>query len=358
MSRTAAPAPARMGRRDRERGRWQQLVLFVGSYAAYRVAVLANVGCPPAPLDVATARDALCWLFAVAVTTVVAATAKGSFGAADRRKARNAPADPGPPRRPLVSLPRELWGEVCDALDARDVATLACCDGARRAAADGPPTWRRLFDRDWGPTLKRTRSLSLAYTPREPGWVPPLGYKAFYSAFACTWVERAVVGANVEGSRVLVGIHGAVYDITAFAPQHPGSLDTVLDFAGTDATTFFEDVGHSSVARKIMRPMKVLGPGTAAGCLAVVKASLAAERAALARRHPSKLCPTCHEPVHFYDAALFYDAVRAHWALWWPCCGERPVDAVPPHEGGVLDWRALLWRRPAEDDAAEGPGIR
>ena len=157
---------------------------------------------------------------------------------------------------------------------------------------------------------------------------------------------------------MLVGIHGAVYDITAFAPQHPGSLDTVLDFAGTDATTFFEDVGHSSVARKIMRPMKVLGPGTAAGCLARVKASLAAERAALARRHPSKLCPTCHEPVHFYDAALFYDAVRAHWALWWPCCGERAVDAVPPHEGGVLDWRALLWRRPAEDDAAEGPGIR
>ena len=151
-------------------------------------------------------------------------------------------------------LPRELWGEVCDALDARDVATLACCDGARRAAADGPSTWRRLFDRDWGPTLAKTQSLSLAWTPREPGWAPPLGYKAFYSAFACTWVERAVVGANVEGSRVLVGIHGAVYDITAFAPQHPGSLDTVLDFAGTDATTFFEDVGHSSVARKIMRP--------------------------------------------------------------------------------------------------------
>ena len=154
-----------------------------------------------------------------------------------------------------------------------------------------------------------------------------------------------------------MGLHGAVYDITQFAPAHPGSADTLLDFAGTNATAFFEDVGHSTVARRLMKSMLLLGPrDLCGGCLRCVKRALEDERIALAKRHPTKLCPRCHNEVHFDDAALFYDAVRASWVLWWPCCGERLVDAVPPHADLTPDWRNFVWRRRvAVGDAPETP---
>jgi len=45
-------------------------------------------------------------------------------------------------------------------------------------------------------------------------------------------------------------IHGKVYDVTRFLDSHPGGADILLDAAGYDATTEFEDTGHSPEARK------------------------------------------------------------------------------------------------------------
>eukprot|EP00180_Rhodochaete_pulchella_P000202 Plantae.Rhodophyta-Rhodochaete_pulchella.ctg1140.p3 GENE.Plantae.Rhodophyta-Rhodochaete_pulchella.ctg1140~~Plantae.Rhodophyta-Rhodochaete_pulchella.ctg1140.p3 ORF type:complete len:160 (+),score=33.24 Plantae.Rhodophyta-Rhodochaete_pulchella.ctg1140:40-480(+) len=45
-------------------------------------------------------------------------------------------------------------------------------------------------------------------------------------------------------------IHDKVYDVTSFLVDHPGGEDILLDSAGRDATREFEDVGHSSDARK------------------------------------------------------------------------------------------------------------
>lgn len=63
-------------------------------------------------------------------------------------------------------------------------------------------------------------------------------------------------------------IHGKVYNISKFVSEHPGGEDILLEHAGipskvsllthsfcqgTDATEIFEDIGHSTDARELMK---------------------------------------------------------------------------------------------------------
>lgn len=48
-------------------------------------------------------------------------------------------------------------------------------------------------------------------------------------------------------------IHGRVYDITRFLNEHPGGEEVLLEQAGVDASESFEDVGHSSDAREMLK---------------------------------------------------------------------------------------------------------
>ena len=44
-------------------------------------------------------------------------------------------------------------------------------------------------------------------------------------------------------------IHGKIYDVTKFQENHPGGVDTLLEHAGTDATSEFEEIFHTEKAR-------------------------------------------------------------------------------------------------------------
>ncbi|CAG5121714.1 unnamed protein product [Candidula unifasciata] len=48
-------------------------------------------------------------------------------------------------------------------------------------------------------------------------------------------------------------IHNKVYDVAKFLEEHPGGEEVLLEQAGGDATEAFEDVGHSSDARELMK---------------------------------------------------------------------------------------------------------
>ncbi|KAL9839396.1 cytochrome b5 type B [Geothlypis trichas] len=48
-------------------------------------------------------------------------------------------------------------------------------------------------------------------------------------------------------------IHGRVYDVTRFLDEHPGGEEVLLEQAGRDATESFEDVGHSTDAREMLK---------------------------------------------------------------------------------------------------------
>uniref|UniRef100_A0A0G4HE65 Cytochrome b5 heme-binding domain-containing protein n=1 Tax=Chromera velia CCMP2878 TaxID=1169474 RepID=A0A0G4HE65_9ALVE len=46
-----------------------------------------------------------------------------------------------------------------------------------------------------------------------------------------------------------IALHGIVYDVTKFLPDHPGGPEIVVGSAGRDATEEFEEVSHSENAR-------------------------------------------------------------------------------------------------------------
>jgi cytochrome b involved in lipid metabolism len=50
-----------------------------------------------------------------------------------------------------------------------------------------------------------------------------------------------------------LAIHNQVYDVTQFLEEHPGGEEVLLEQAGGYATESFEDVGHSSDARELMK---------------------------------------------------------------------------------------------------------
>ncbi|XP_045536871.1 cytochrome b5-like [Papilio machaon] len=58
-------------------------------------------------------------------------------------------------------------------------------------------------------------------------------------------------------------IHNDVYDVTNFMSEHPGGEESLLEFAGKDGTTGFEDVGHSQDAREMLVKYKI---GTLPAC--------------------------------------------------------------------------------------------
>ncbi|GMM51562.1 Cyb5 protein [Starmerella bacillaris] len=54
-----------------------------------------------------------------------------------------------------------------------------------------------------------------------------------------------------------MAINGKVYDVTSFVDQHPGGDEVLLEYAGRDATTAFEDVGHSENAQEMLADLYV-----------------------------------------------------------------------------------------------------
>jgi cytochrome b involved in lipid metabolism len=62
---------------------------------------------------------------------------------------------------------------------------------------------------------------------------------------------------EVEGHRdkksCWIVISDNVYDVTKFLEEHPGGEEVLLEQAGKDATENFEDVGHSTDARTMMK---------------------------------------------------------------------------------------------------------
>jgi len=57
---------------------------------------------------------------------------------------------------------------------------------------------------------------------------------------------------NTKGEPWLT-IHDKVYDVSKFLDEHPGGEEVLLEQAGRNATEHFEDVGHSSDARELMK---------------------------------------------------------------------------------------------------------
>ena len=64
------------------------------------------------------------------------------------------------------------------------------------------------------------------------------------------------VAKHNKKSDAWIVIHGNVYDITKWIPDHPGGM-IIMTGVGKDATKLFEHVGHSSYARNKLKSFKI-----------------------------------------------------------------------------------------------------
>ena len=58
--------------------------------------------------------------------------------------------------------------------------------------------------------------------------------------------QLAVHTGHRPGSRMWIGVHGSVYDVTDFCPMHPGGTQIVKSNAGVDCSKSFDNLAHTN----------------------------------------------------------------------------------------------------------------
>ncbi|XP_075227917.1 cytochrome b5 isoform X2 [Lycorma delicatula] len=76
-------------------------------------------------------------------------------------------------------------------------------------------------------------------------------------ALPTTLYRLEEVKKNNDSKNTWIIIHNSVYNVTDFLNEHPGGEEVLLEQAGKDGTEAFEDVGHSTDAREMMKKYKI-----------------------------------------------------------------------------------------------------
>lgn len=84
------------------------------------------------------------------------------------------------------------------------------------------------------------------------GDVPQQGWFLFYQEFEYAFIDWLLAGCCTEHCCIL-SLHGCIYDVTAFLPLHPGSLESLMWGAGCESSENFEEIGHSSYAKAVVQ---------------------------------------------------------------------------------------------------------
>ncbi|CAJ0929833.1 unnamed protein product, partial [Mesorhabditis belari] len=70
-------------------------------------------------------------------------------------------------------------------------------------------------------------------------------------------ISREEVAEHCDYASCWIVLHNDVLDVTEFLEKHPGSMELLLEYAGSDATQVFEDCGHSMQARMLADKYKI-----------------------------------------------------------------------------------------------------
>ena len=60
-------------------------------------------------------------------------------------------------------------------------------------------------------------------------------------------VSREELAQHASDGDVWVALYGRVYDLTAFADEHPAGPESIVNLAGQDGTAAFEDVHNEQM---------------------------------------------------------------------------------------------------------------
>jgi len=167
-------------------------------------------------------------------------------------------------------LPDNVFNTICTFLNPRDcTACLAPASKSARTRADANAIWLEYWHRDYGNALlewdvgREVLSGSLGLVKQQGISSSKVELKRalsqklstlkstkdFFFEFGECWMNFLLAGYNDPKRKCLVGLHGHVFDFGAFAPFHPGLVDSILRDCGQDATEAFETIRHSRPAR-------------------------------------------------------------------------------------------------------------
>lgn len=58
---------------------------------------------------------------------------------------------------------------------------------------------------------------------------------------------------------IWIVVNGRVYDITRFAPEHPGGVEIIYTYAGRDASQAYNEIHEPNLIQANLRPEEILG---------------------------------------------------------------------------------------------------
>jgi len=160
-----------------------------------------------------------------------------------------------------------------------------------------------------------------------------LGWRRFLIEFDHCWLPWLISGCNTF-SLCLIGIDNGIFDLTSFLDIHPGSLETLLNYAGADVTTLFNDIGHSSYATNLKEDFLVFPK------IPIAAPTIRSEKMDQEEKIVRNYFDSCREirvssdveifrghtvclptTAHYGQAQVFFDPIRREWIGWYSCCG-------------------------------------
>jgi len=70
-----------------------------------------------------------------------------------------------------------------------------------------------------------------------------------------------------DNESIIIRVHGDLYDLTHFAPEHPGGMAILEDYQGGDGTRIFDLAKHSEFARELMLNLVIFSTAEYTGSL-------------------------------------------------------------------------------------------
>lgn len=132
------------------------------------------------------------------------------------------------------------------------------------ASADARPVVPFVSDSDIAGRSRSTAEAALQASRATPPLRLPAKHRRASATDAVTTVRspRAITRAVLRehADNLWIAVHGRVYDVTGFLPDHPGGPHVLREYAGTDATRAF-DGAHAGEASRLgrWRGLKAIG---------------------------------------------------------------------------------------------------
>lgn len=111
------------------------------------------------------------------------------------------------------------------------------------------------------------------------------------------------VAKHNSASDCWVIVHGKVYDVTEFLPEHPGGSKIILKYAGKDATEEFDPIHPPDTLDKYLNKSKHLGPVDMSTVVKQVLQDSPEEQERLKRIEEMPLLEQCYNLMDFEAVA-------------------------------------------------------